>query len=53
MRSELATLHIDAVKEWHHVVDAARQADVIFNCIDHGACDHLCVRACVHVCLLN
>lgn len=36
LRSEIETLHIDAVVEWHQVVDAARRSDVIFNCIDYG-----------------
>jgi hypothetical protein len=40
LRSEFETLHIDAVKEWHKVVEAARRADVIFNCIDHGTPPH-------------
>ncbi len=36
LRSEVETLHLDAVKEWGKIVEAAQESDVIFNCIDHG-----------------
>ncbi len=36
LRSEVETLHLDAVKEWGKIVEAAQESDVIFNCIDYG-----------------
>lgn len=45
LRSEIVTMHMDAVLNWGAVVEAARECDVVFNAIDFGAMFDLAVCA--------
>lgn len=45
IRTEIETIHCDAVLEWPKIVEAARRATVVFNGIDVGVMWDFCVNS--------